>query len=130
MPKRLKNYERSFGISVGGALCAVGIWQLWRGSVGRAAAIGTIGIALVLCGMVYPAILRRPSALWWRFSHALRAINARILLTLIFFLVLVPLSMFWRLVGKDPLARHRKQWTGWAPSPVRYRDRKHYLRMY
>jgi hypothetical protein len=130
MPKRLKNHERSFGVSVGGVLCAVGTGQLWRGSVGRAEATGAIGIGLVLCGLVYPAILKRPSALWWRFSRALGAINARILLTLVFFLVLVPLSMFWRLVGKDPLARHRNRWTGWARSPARYRDRKHYQRMY
>jgi hypothetical protein len=130
MAKPAKNHERSFGISVGSALCAVGAGQLWRGSVGRAEATGTIGLALVLCGVAYPAILKRPSALWWRSSSALGAINARILLTLIFFLVLLPLSMVWRLVGNDPLARHRKRWTGWAPFPVRYRDRKHYLRMY
>lgn len=131
MPKHLKNHdERSFGISVGGALCAVAAVLLWRGRVGRAETIGAIGIALVLCGLLYPPILRRPSALWWRFSRTLGAINARILLTLLFFLALVPLSMFWRLVGKDPLARRRERRIGWAPYPVRYRDRKHYLRMY
>jgi saxitoxin biosynthesis operon SxtJ-like protein len=130
MAKPAKHYERSFGISVGGVLCAVAAVLLWRGRVGRAEAIGAIGIALVLCGLVYPPILRRPSVLWWRFSRALGAINARILLTLLFFLALVPLSMFWRLVGKDPLARRRERGIGWVPNPVRYRDRKHYLRMY
>ena len=42
----------------------------------------------------------------------------------------VPLSIIWRLTGKDPLSRKRADWPGWTPYPVRYRDRKHYERMY
>jgi hypothetical protein len=44
--------------------------------------------------------------------------------------VLVPIALIWRLTGKDPLARRRDKWPGWSPSPARYRDRKHYERMY
>ena len=42
----------------------------------------------------------------------------------------VPVSVIWRLLGKDPLERRRGQSTGWSPYPARYRDPRHYERMY
>ena len=85
---------------------------------------------LLFFGLVQPPLLKWPSAAWWRFSRALGYVNARILLTLLFSLVLVPLSLLWRLIGKDPLARRRDKWPGWSPYPARYRDRNHYERMF
>lgn len=130
MNKRPNNPERSFGVSVGGVLCAIALALVWRGRAGRAEVVGTIGVVLLVCGLLYPPILKRPSAIWWRFSRALGHFNARVLLTLMFALVFVPLSLLWRLVGKDPLARKRARWTGWSTYPARYRDRHHYRRMF
>ena len=122
---------RSFGLSVGGALCAVAAILLWRHvSSGIAAPVETIGITLVICALTHPSVLKGPSLLWWRLSRALAAVNARILLTVLFFVALVPMSMLWRLVGKDPLNRRRSTWVGWTPYPSRYRNRMHYQRMY
>jgi hypothetical protein len=75
-------------------------------------------------------VLKWPSAAWWKLAAILGFINARILLTLMFTLVLTPVSAVWRLTGKDPLARRRGQWNGWAPYPARYRNKQHYQRMY
>ena len=130
MTKGPNNPERSFGVSVGIVLCAIAAALVWRGRVGRAEVIGAVGVVLLTCGLVYPPILKRPSAAWWRFSRALGHVNARILLTLVFSLVFVPLSLVWRLTGKDPLARRRDRWPGWSPYPARYRDRHHYTRMF
>jgi hypothetical protein len=122
--------ERSFGVSVGVVLSAIAALLLWRGRVGRAEAIGAIGAVLLVSGLVYPPLLKYPSAAWWRFSRALGYVNARVLLTILFSLVLVPLSLVWRVTGKDPLARRRARFPGWSPYPARYRDRQHYQRMY
>ena len=130
MTKGPKNPERSFGVSVGLLLCVAGALLLWRGRPLRAEVLGGVGSVLLACGLVYPPILARPSALWWRFSRALGAFNARLLLSLLFVLVFVPLSAAWRLMGRDPLCRRRKGWRGWSPYPARYRDAKHFLRMY
>lgn len=124
------NPERSFGLSVGAFLCLLAMVLLWRGRVTRAEVLGAIGAGLVVFGAVRPALLRWPSALWWRFARALGYVNARVLLTVLFVVVLVPLSLIWRLTGKDPLARRRTIWPGWSPYPSRYRDARHYLRMY
>jgi hypothetical protein len=124
------NRERSFGLSVGGVLCLLAAIFLWRGSTVRAEVFGAVGAFLVVFGFVYPPVLKWPSAAWWRFAHALGYMNARIILTVLFGIVLVPLGVIWRLTGRDPLGRRRDKWVGWCPYPVRYRDRKHYARMF
>lgn len=125
-----QNPERSFGVSVGLVLCAIAALLVWRGRIGRAEVIGGLGAVLLVAGLVHPPLLKWPSALWWRFSRALGYVNARVLLTALFAIVLVPLGVVWRLAGKDPLARSRDRWPGWSPYPARYRDRKHYTRMF
>lgn len=130
MSKGPKNPERSFGISVGGVLIVIALVLWWRGRVGRAEILVGIGSVLLFFGLVQPRLLKWPSAAWWKFSRVLGYINARILLTLMFSLLLVPVSLLWRLIGKDPLARRRDKFEGWTPYPARYRDRTHFERMF
>lgn len=122
--------ERSFGLSVGGVFCALAVFLTWRGSTETAVTLGAIGGALVLLGLLQPCTLYWPSKVWWRLVHILGYVNARIILTVLFAVLLVPLGLLWRLTGKDPLARRRAAWPGWSPYPARYRDPKHYSRMY
>jgi hypothetical protein len=128
--KQPVNRDRSFGVSVGVVLLAIAAALWWRGRVGRAEIVGGVGAFLLVTGLVYPPLLKYPSAAWWRFSKALGYVNARILLTILFSVVLVPVSLVWRLTGRDPLARRRRSWPGWSAYPPRYRDPKHYERMY
>jgi saxitoxin biosynthesis operon SxtJ-like protein len=130
MHKKPRNPERSFGVSVGAVLCAIAIVLAWRGRVSRAEWLGGVGAVLLVLGLVRPSLLKWPSVAWWRFAQALGYVNARILLTVLFGLVLTPLGLLWRLTGKDPLTRRRAQWSGWADYPARYRDRRHYERMF
>ena len=124
------NPERSFGMSVGSVLCVIAALLVWRGRVGCAEVVGGVGAVLLVLGLVYSPLLKYPSAAWWRFSRALGYVNARVLLSIIFFLILTPLGLVWRLTGKDPLARRRRNWHGWAPYPARYKDAKHFDRMF
>lgn len=130
MTKGPKNPERSFGISVGIVLLLIAAALVWRGRIGRAEIVGGIGATLLVLGLVQPRLLKYPSAAWWRFSAVLGYVNARIILTILFTFVLVPLSMLWRMLGKDPLARRRDRFAGWSTYPERYRDRTHYQRMF
>jgi hypothetical protein len=128
--KQPKNPERSFGVSVGGVLCAIALVLVWRGRLARAEWVGGVGGVLLTLGLAKPSLLKWPSAVWWRFAKALGYVNARILLTILFGLVLTPIGLLWRLIGKDPLSRRRERWSGWSAYPSRYRDHKHYERMY
>jgi len=125
-----KNPERSFGVSVGTVLVLIAALLWWRGRVVRAEVIGGVGAFLLIAGLVYAPLLKYPSAAWWRFARLLGYVNARVLLTVLFAVIFVPLSLVWRLTGRDPLARRRAAWPGWSPYPARYRDPKHYERMY
>lgn len=125
-----KNPEKSFGVSVGLVLCAIAAVLWWRGRVTRAEILAGIGTVLVVTALIHAPLLKYPSAAWWRFSRVMGYVNARILLTVLFFIALLPISLLWRLIGKDPLARRRDKWPGWSVYPARYRDRKHYERMF
>ncbi len=125
-----KNPERSFGVSVGGLLCVIAALLWWRGRLVRAEVVGSIGAVLLVLGTVAPPLLKWPSAAWWRFSRALGHVNARVLLTLAYALVLTPIGLIWRVTGRDPLLRGRRAFPGWQAYPPRYRDPKHYDRMF
>jgi hypothetical protein len=125
-----KNPERSFGVSVGGALCLLAAVATWRHHSYGAAIAGMVGVPLLALGLTVPRALAWPSALWWRLVHVLGYVNSRILLTVMFSAIIVPLNAFWRLTGKDPLAQRKGSSSGWSPYPPRYRDRRHYSRMY
>ena len=125
-----KNPERSFGLSVGMVLLLIAAYAVWRGRFTVAEVTGGIGTVLVLLGYLRPMLLYYPSLVWWKFAMALGYVNARVILTIAFTIVLVPISMAWRLIGRDPLQRRRDQWPGWTPYPPRYRNAQHFEKMY
>jgi Saxitoxin biosynthesis operon protein SxtJ len=122
--------DRSFGFSLGSIFWAIAILAALRGRAVRAETLAGIGTVLIALGALKPSLLRRPHELWWRFARVLAYVNARILLTILFFGVLVPVGLLRRLAGWDPLARRRDRWAGWSPHPSRYADPKHYSRMF
>ena len=130
MNKGPKNPERSFGVSVGGVLVLLAGLLLWRHRVLRAEVVGGVGAVLLVLGLIAPPLLKYPSRYWWKFSRALGHVMARVWLTALFALILTPVSLVWRAIGRDPLDRRRDKWPGWSPYPARYRNRKHYDQMY
>jgi len=124
------NRERSFGLSVGGVLIVIAALLVWRGRVTRAEIVGVIGAVLVVGGAFAPKLLKWPSDLWWAFAMALGWVNARVLLSVLFFLILSPLGLLWRLTGRDPLSLRRSSYPGWTPYPERLRRREHFEHMF
>lgn len=122
--------ERSFGLSVGTVLILIALVLVWRGRIGRAEIVGGIGLLLVTLGKLRPMWLKLPSDAWWTLAGILGWINARVLLSLAFLLVLTPLGLLWRAIGRDPLALKRRSFQGWTPYPERYRNDKHFERMF
>ena len=122
--------ERSFGISIGGLLLVIAAVLIWRGRMASAPIVGGIGAVLLIAGVTRPSLLRYPSAAWWAFARVLGYVNARVILTVAFVLVLTPMSMIWRLIGRDPLKQRKQNFDGWSAYPARYRDPNHFTRMY
>jgi hypothetical protein len=124
------NRERSFGVSVGGVLMVIALALLWRGRIARAEVVGGVGLTLVMFGWLRPTWLKRPSDAWWAVATVLGWFNARVLLSIAFFLVLTPIGFLMRARGRDPMARRRRAYRGWIPYAHRYRDTKHFDRMF
>lgn len=61
--------------------------------------------ALLALAAVAPAALAPVERVWLRIGHALGFVNTRILLTLLFFLLVLPLGLLLRLMRKLPIER-------------------------
>ena len=118
--------DRSFGVTVGGVLVAFAAFTLWRGHATRAEVVGGAGLVLVLLGLAWPAALKPLAAGWSRVGHALGWFNSRVLLTVMFAFVFVPVGWLIRLFGSDPLDRQRRAESRWVAYAERFRDPKHY----
>ncbi|MEM9553020.1 MAG: SxtJ family membrane protein [Acidobacteriota bacterium] len=95
---------RNFGLLVGGVFCLIGGLLLWR-EVTWALIPLWIGGPLMLLGAVVPRVLRPIYLGWMTMAIILGAFMTRVLLTLFFFLVLTPVGLFFRLIGRDALHR-------------------------
>ncbi|GAB4337901.1 MAG: hypothetical protein Kow0089_09490 [Desulfobulbaceae bacterium] len=63
------------------------------------------GGILAAWGLALPRTLRPVYIVWMTIGHWLGWINTRIILTLLFYLLILPVGVIMRLFGKDPLAR-------------------------
>ena len=117
--------ERSFGLSVGTACLVFAGFGWWREREVAPAVLAVVGVTLVGAGFFAPAALRVPNRLWLRFAAVLGWINARVLLTLFFFVVLTPVGLVMRAIGRNPL-RGRSAGTNWSTCVARRREPSHY----
>ena len=65
-----------------------------------------IGAALAVVGTLLPALVKPLYYAWMTMALALGYVMTRVLLTIFFFLILTPVGLFFRLIGRDAL--HRK----------------------
>lgn len=66
-------------------------------------------------GLVLPGGLSFVHWIWMKFATVLGAINSRILLAVVFFLIFLPIGLLRRKLGGDPMARK------WDPNLKTYR---------
>jgi hypothetical protein len=122
--------NRSFGLTVGGVLFVWALIRIWRGHAASPIVLVVAGV-LILAALVMPSSLRVPNALWMRLAHVLGAINTRILLGVLFFLIITPLGLFLRVSGRDWLRlKQPRGASGWVSYPQGVRNPRHYERMF
>ena len=94
---------RQFGLLVGGVFTVIGLWPLvFRGEPLRLWAIG-IGGLLILCGGAFPSVLAPIHKGWMWVGHILGWINTRILLGIVFYALVTPIGLVFRLMGKETM---------------------------
>lgn len=71
-----------------------------------------VATPVALLAAVLPAALGPFYAVWMKFGAVMGAINTRILMSVVFFVLLTPIGWIMRLRGKDPLALRLDRTTG------------------
>jgi len=93
---------RSFGFLVGGIFLLIGLWPIVRASPPRNWAT-ILGIALAGPGVVAPQILAPAHNVWIGIAHVLGWINARIIMSIVYFILFTPIAIFLRIMNKTPI---------------------------
>jgi len=95
---------RRFGLTVGGAFLLLGALSAWRGHVVPPRVLWTLGVALVLLGLIVPRALGPVEVAWMRLAATLGHWNASLILALLFYLVVTPVGWVVRRL-RDPMDR-------------------------
>jgi hypothetical protein len=95
---------RKFGLTVGGVFVLLAAWfGLRHKPFGPYLLIPAV--PLVVLGLVYPPGLKRIFFAWMTIGLALGTVVSTVLLTLLFYLVVTPIGLLARCLGKDFLRR-------------------------
>jgi hypothetical protein len=115
---------RSFALTISVALGIVGALVWWRrGPIGFIF-IAT-GAVILLAGLLWPKSLIVLYKAWMTLALVLGFIMSHIILALVYYLVLSPIGLFMKILGKDPLT------TGFDPKADSYwirREKKEWQR--
>lgn len=111
--------DRSFGITfavVGGLVAA---WLWWKSSAHYGVAL-TIAAGFLLLALLAPAVLHPLNVVWMRFGALLNRIVSPLVLGAIYFIVMTPVALLFKLTGRDVLNRKfdaaaRSYWIERAP---------------
>jgi hypothetical protein len=94
--------DRSFGFTFTVAFLVVALFPLLRGSGLRSWALA-ISAAFLILTLLRPALLRPLNRLWARFGLLLSRVTTPLMMGVLFFFVITPVAVIFRLWGKDPL---------------------------
>ena len=94
---------RQFGLLVGSVFTVIGFWPLvFRGEAFRIWAVG-LGTILIVLGAILPQVLAPIQKGWMWVGHILGWINTRILLSIVFYGIVTPIGIIFRLLGKNSM---------------------------
>jgi hypothetical protein len=79
-----------------------------------------LGIGLLVVTMTAPGLFRPFAKVWFGLSHAMGTVVSRILLTILFYIMVIPVGIIRRLLGKD--AMQLKSWKEGRTSVFQTRD--------
>ena len=97
--KESKNDLRKFGLTVGGVSVIISV-LLFYFEKQSAIYFAVIGTVLILAGVLFPKILKPFNKIWMGLAIILGFVMSRVILTILFYLVLTPISFIAKLFGK------------------------------
>lgn len=97
--------DRAFGCTVGSVLILIGATKTFvAGAISSVVGlILVLGALLLLLGIFVPSRLSTLHRLWLKVGAGIAKVVNPIILALLFFLVVTPMALFMRIVGRRPL---------------------------
>jgi hypothetical protein len=128
-----KRNGRKFGLTMAAVACLIALILLYRHRVTAAIIAGSVAAAFALAALLAPRLLEPVEAAWMAFARLLGAVNTRIIMSLFYIFLIVPIGLFQRIFGRDQLKRRR--WlaghaTNWEDYRARQRNERHYENMF
>ena len=119
VPARLSPAEgRKFGLTVGIAfLVLASLLHFWRHKETAAAVFSGLGALLVMAALAVPTYLGPVQRPWMGLAHAISKVTTPIFMGVVFFLVVTPIGLLMRLVGRRTLV-HRERDGGFWVAPA------------
>ena len=111
---KIKNSNRSFGLVFFIVFLGIGLWPLKNGQEINIYLI-MISLFFLTLGLINSKILSPLNMAWIKFGEILGIVIAPIIMALVYFIILTPISLIVRMLGKDLLGLKffKKQDTYW-----------------
>jgi hypothetical protein len=120
---------RNFGLTVGGILAVLGCVLLWREKPSYPYFLAT-GVLLVASGLAVPFALKPFQKAWMALSILLGWVMTRVILSVLFYLAITPLSLVLRLAGMRFLDKGRNEKSYWRYRKTEDKDPSRYERQF
>ena len=110
---------------------ALALWRVWRGQPDApAAALAAAGLMLGAVGLLRPMAIRWIFTGWLVVAFPIGWTVSRLALGLLFFGLITPLALIFRLAGRDVLHRRRVSGTSYWTTKARPADVREYFRQF
>lgn len=117
----MKPEDRKFVVTVAAAFAVLGAVLLWRGRDTPAIAAGSLGAALAALGLLAPRAVAPVREAWMRAAHAMSRVTTPIILGIVYYVVLTPIGVARRTMGRSSLAHVERDGSWWVAREPRAR---------
>jgi hypothetical protein len=108
---------------------AMAVWEgIGRGHLARAAVLGALALTVGPVGLAWPMLVRPIFVTWMVLAFPIGWIISQAILALMYYGLFTPISLVFRLIGRDPLKRAYQPAveTYWAPKATASDPRRYF----
>jgi hypothetical protein len=95
--------DRGFGFVFAGFFALVAIVRWWKGH-GYAGWFAAAAVAMLVISLVRPSVLAPFNRVWTKLALVLSKVMNPVIMAILFFIVVAPIGLIMRAMGKRPLA--------------------------
>ena len=124
---------RKFALVIAIAMGVIGIFiSLKTHNLDVSIWLWGIGLLFLILGFILPIILRPVYSLWMLLAYFIGGIVSRVILTVLFYVVLTPIGLVLRLLGKDILNQKldKNQKSYWVKKNLSSISKEQFKKMY